>query len=220
MNKLLNLVSFLVIFILSGCSISPPLVSLTNNKTVPPQIVETSIVSEFGITNHTLYFPTQGQTAAVLVHDYISTRREWVEFAHHLQTKKIAAVAIEKIGRRDVLDAIKFLQQRGHKNIILVGASMGGGSAIQAANQRQGLIDKIVLLSPTDPGGLQDQTLEKLFVVAKKDAFGAATYSVYQDSAEPKVLKEYQGVSHGQNLLSGEEGKTVLDVVLKFILDK
>lgn len=220
MKKRMSLLVCWVVLVLSGCATSASHVTASNSQPQPPQLVETKIVSEFGIVNQTFYFPAQGQTAAVLVHDYISTRRDWVEFAHHLQTRNIAAVAIEEIGRRDVLDAIEFLQQRDYKNIILIGASMGGGSAIQAANQRQGLIDKIVLLSPTDPGGLQDEKLKKLFVVAKKDVWGSRTYSVYQDSVEPKILKEYQGLEHGQSLLSGDDGQAVLDLVLRFILDK
>ncbi len=218
MNRLLFLTFFWTVSFLAGCSI-PKHIDTTVEKTYSSSHVETNIISELDIANPALYFATQGNTAAVLVHDYVSTRKNWLPFAKRLQQLNIATVAIENISRRDVLDAIRFLKQRRYQRIILIGASMGGGSAIQAANQHPDWVDRIVLISTTDPGGLQDDDLKKLFIIAKKDSFAFRAYSAYESSVDPKVLKEYTGYSHGQAMLSSEHGERIHKDIIDFIVD-
>lgn len=185
---------------------------------------EVQIPSEFGYTNDALYFPgnppksNSKNIAVVLVHQYSSHKESWIEFAQKLQTKGITSLSIEDVGRRDVLDAIKFLASKDYHKVMLVGASMGGGSVLQASAQSEGKVEKVVLLSTTSATAITDPKIAKLFVVAKSDMWGSDSYSVFEETSDPKNIIEYDGFAHGQDLLTGEYGKEVTTLIIDFLM--
>lgn len=165
-----------------------------------------------------LHFPASGQHTAILVHQYGGSKETWIEFATLLQNRGIASLAIGSNGRRDVLAAIDFVKKQSDSELTLIGASMGGGSVLQATNQTKSSVSKVVLLSPNNLASSNDTQLKKLFLVAKTDMLAYKTYETYQESVKPKILKEYDGFEHGQHLLDGKHAKDVTRAVIDFIL--
>ena len=176
------------------------------------------IESEFGDITEALLFPALSDSLAILVHQYGGSKETWIGFAERLQKNNITALAIGNNGRRDVLDAVKYVQNTSNKKITLIGASMGGGSVLQAAQDNPQQFHNIILLSPIYSVVTGDQQLPKLFFVAKQDGWGAKAYDAYRDSDPPKKLMEYEGFAHGQALLSGEYAQEINQIIIDFIL--
>ena len=177
---------------------------------------QVQIESEFGYFNDGLYFAGNGEQAVVLVHQSESDKESWKNFAAHLQSQGIASVSIDKVGRREVLDAISFLSERKYEKVTLIGASIGGGAVLQAANTGPNKIEKVILLSP-NAAVLDNSNIDKLFVVSKLDVLSARSYSVFKDSSEPKILKEYEGAAHGQDIFESDHGKDLTHLIFEFL---
>ena len=200
----------LVVSLLLSCIVATPSFSESRHEQV-------QIESEFGYFNDGLYFAGRGGQAAVLVHQSESDKESWKDFAGRLQSKGIASISIDTIGRREVLDAIDFLLARKYKKITLIGASLGGGAVLQAANSAPDSIEKVVLLSPSAAAILEDNTIKKLFVVSRLDMLAAGSYSVFNDSSEPKRLKEYEGAAHGQGIFKSDDGEDLVKLIFEFL---
>ncbi|WP_419905092.1 alpha/beta hydrolase [Kiloniella sp.] len=186
---------------------------------------EVKILSEFGYSNEALYFPGSEsgspETAVVLVHQSSAHKESWTDFALALQNKGIPSLSIEDVGRRDVLDAIQYLKDKGHQKVMLVGASIGGGAVLQASSQANkkmdGVVTKVVLLSTSSASAIVTPGIDKLFIVAKSDMWGSDSHDIFEESTEPKKLYEFEGFAHGQDLLVGKDGKEITTLILNFL---
>ena len=61
---------------------------------------------------------------------------------------KSTAGAAKEARFEDILAAVRYLRGLGVRRVAVVGASMGGGAAAEAATRAPGDIDRLVLLSP------------------------------------------------------------------------
>ncbi len=125
---------------------------------------------------------------------------------------------------RDVLGAVRFLRADGATSVSVVGASLGGFAAGNAAcTCDDGEIERVVLLAhaPIDaPARLKGR---KLFVVARDDPgpdgaprldrireqFGAAS--------EPKQLLVLDGSAHAQALFDTDQSRRLTDAIAAFL---
>ena len=168
--------------------------------------------------NQALLYRSEGGRAAVLVHQSGATMESWRDFAKRLESRGMTALSLANSTPSDVAAAVGFLQDEGHDDIVLIGASIGGGAVLQAVKANGWpSVRRIVLLANSSGPGPQSSEIAKLFLVAKQDFYAAGTYSAYEKTAEPKRLVEFEGREHGQALLEGEHAEQALDVVLSFI---
>lgn len=184
-----------------------------------------------------------GDRTVVLVHGGRFDRASWKPQAKELEAAGFRVVAIDlraavenRAGKetpclydapclaKDVLAAIRYLRETGAKKISLVGGSLGGGAAAQAAVEAPaGEIDRLVLLSPMAIDRPEKIQGRKLFVAARKDASGSGALRLpglqaqYDKAPEPKVLLLLEGSAHAQFLFETEQGPRLMREILRFL---
>jgi pimeloyl-ACP methyl ester carboxylesterase len=179
---------------------------------------EIKLKLEGGAEHKAAFFSAEKKQAVVFLHQSSATRASWYFMAERLQQLGIASLSLENSTPQDVWSAVDFLRGQGLENIALVGASIGGGAVLQALRQRQdGSINKVILLAPADAPPVESKKIEKLLIVSKQDFFGSATYRLFPDCSPPKMLKEYEGSEHAQDLFNGKYRDDLITLMLGFI---
>ena len=64
---------------------------------------------------------------------------------------------------------------------------------------------------------MNSNRINKLVLVSRSDFWGSRSYATFKDASAPKTLKEYEGMEHGQALLSGKHAANVHSVIFKFL---
>jgi pimeloyl-ACP methyl ester carboxylesterase len=103
----------------------------------------------------------------------------------------------------DVLAAAHYLRETGAKSISVVGASMGGDYAAQAAEAEPAQIDRLVMLASGAYTPLIRMKGRKLFILARNDANteGPRLPRIrvqYEKASEPKEMVILEGSAHAQ----------------------
>ena len=80
--------------------------------------------------------------------------------------------SLEAARHRDVLGAVRYLRSRGAASVAVVGASMGGDYAAEAAEADPKAIDRLVLLAAGAYTTLTRMRGPKLFIMARDDIIG------------------------------------------------
>jgi pimeloyl-ACP methyl ester carboxylesterase len=126
----------------------------------------------------------------------------------------------------DVLAAVRYLQQTGAKTVAVVGASLGGGAAAQAAVEaNEGAIDRVALLAHMPIAAPERMKGRKLFIVAEGDIGSGdiprlpGIRDQYEKASEPKQLLVLKGSAHAQFIFDTPEGERLLREILMFLLE-
>lgn len=181
----------------------------------------------------------KGDRAVVLAHGGQFTRESWGPQAKSLAAAGLRALAIDfrcegqsrggvparppDEGRHlDVLGAIHYLRQTGAKSVSVVGASMGGDYAAEAAEAEPAVIDRLVLLASGAYTALTRMRGRKLFLVARDDANTDGPrlpkiQAQYDKAIEPKELIVLDGSAHAQFLFETGQGERVMREILRFL---
>jgi pimeloyl-ACP methyl ester carboxylesterase len=118
----------------------------------------------------------------------------------------------------DVLAAVRYLHQTGAKSVSVMGGSMGGGAAEQAAEHaKPGEIDRLVLLAPAWVEHPEKLSGRKLFITSRGDSRAAKIQEEYQKVPEPKKLLLLDGSAHAQFLFETEHGPRLMEDILRFL---
>ena len=122
----------------------------------------------------------------------------------------------------DVLAAVRYLREKGAKNVSVVGASMGGDAAAEAMATAPGEIDRLVLLGSGAYGQPEKWKGRKLFIVARDDANDAGPRlpkirAQYEKAPDPKELVIVDGSAHAQFLFQTDQGERVMREILRFL---
>jgi len=123
----------------------------------------------------------------------------------------------------DVLTAVRYLHNAGVKSVSVVGASMGGDAAGDAAAESNpGEIDRIVLLG--SEGGDTPERLKgrKLFIVTRDDQSGdgprlPGITEHYRKAPDPKKLVILEGSAHAQFIFDTDQGPRLMQEMLQFL---
>lgn len=187
----------------------------------------------------------EGDTAVILAHqgNYGIDQKSWFPFAHLLAERGYAALTFDfrGVGKSegelfyrnlplDVDAAVRFLQDQGYSRIVCMGASMGGTSCLQTAQDYSfaGLviiasvmsIDKgedSLFITQDDLGNL---TQAKLFVTAAHDhpIIVSNIKMMYELFPAPKDLLIIQGrFEHGTDLFTSDAGEELSNALLQFL---
>lgn len=135
-----------------------------------------------------------------------------------------AATAREPDANRhlDILGAVRYLRSTGAKTVFVVGASMGGDYAAEAAQAEPAAIDRLVLLASGAYTPVEKMRGPKLFILARDDANTEGLrlpriLAQYKKAREPKKLIILEGSAHAQFLFATDQGERLMREILRFL---
>ena len=161
-----------------------------------------------------------GEVGVVLGHQFRSYFCSWVPFAKQLAEHDMRALAIN-FGSTSLDDDMaagsRELRRRGAKQIVLVGASMGGTAALVAA-AKTGVAGVAALSAPREFGGLdalpsvRRLKIRALFLAGRQDVrFARDARRLYRAmSSRNKTLVVTTGFEHGTDLLQDPDAERAL----------
>jgi pimeloyl-ACP methyl ester carboxylesterase len=178
-----------------------------------------------------------GSAAVLLVPGGRFDRRSWAEQAHALADAGLRVLAIDLRGRGstrtgragpdslqlDVAAAIEYLRATGATRLTVIGASLGGWAAAEAAVIATPALDGLVLIAhaPIDhPERLRTRTL---FMVSRGDTRGGGILRLpeIRDQCErgqaPCTLVVLEGAAHAQQLFATDQGARAMAEILHFV---
>jgi pimeloyl-ACP methyl ester carboxylesterase len=185
-----------------------------------------------------------GRTGVVLSHMYPADQASWWDFAQTLADEGYRALTYDFRGYcpgkaagcsggekdpaeiwQDVLGAIDFLRSRGVRQVMLIGASMGGTSSLIAAAKDQGVDVVVTLSAPTEFEGLtvdadtlSQVTAAKLFIAGVGDGSAAdAAQKLYDMSPPPKRVEILTTDDHGTDILTGNQAGPAQTLILNYL---
>lgn len=182
-----------------------------------------------------------GTHGVVLVHGGRFTKESWREQAGVLVEAGFRVLAIdlrgfgqsrdrdgpraptEDVRHLDVLAAVEHFRRAGATTVSVVGASMGGDYAAEAAETHPGEIDRLVLLAAGAYTPLLRSKARKLFIISRDDVIGdntprlPAIRSQYEKASEPKELVLLDGSAHAQFLFATDQGDRLMREILRFL---
>ena len=128
-------------------------------------------------------------------------------------------------GRRyDVLAAVAYLRKTGAKSVYVVGGSMGGDYAAEAAEAEPAAIDRIVMLASGGDTPLIKMKGPKLFIICRDDVEGDAKIPrlpeirvQYEKASGPKELVVLEGSAHAQWIFRTDQGERLMREILRFL---
>jgi pimeloyl-ACP methyl ester carboxylesterase/type 1 glutamine amidotransferase len=183
----------------------------------------------------------RGERGVVLAHGARFNKESWKQQAPILAKAGFRVLAIDFRGygqsrgpgqsqpfsaplHLDVLAAVRYLHQTGAKSVSVLGASMGGGAAANAASEaKPGEIERLVLLGSA--GGEQPEKMQgrKLFITSRDDPGPdgkprlEAIREQYEKTPGPKELVILEGSAHAQHLFATDQGERLMQEILRFL---
>lgn len=165
-----------------------------------------------------------GPRAVLLAHGGRFTKESWKPQAEILAAKGFRVLAIEYRGEgsvADILDSIHYLRATGAKSVYVIGGSMGGDYAAEAAEAEPSAIDRIVLLGAGIYTTITKMQGPKLFILARDDSDGKPRLprvrAQYEKALGPKQLIVLDGSAHAQFLFDTPHGPRVMAEILRFL---
>jgi len=180
----------------------------------------------------------KGSRAVVLAHGGRFTMESWDKQARVLAKAGFRVLALDFRGYGqtiagtqtaddksypDVLAAVRYLHSTGAKSVSIVGASMGGDAAADAAlAARPGEIERIVFLGADGGDAPERLSGRKLFIVSRNDKSGDGPRLTrisehYRRAPEPKQLVILEGSAHAQYIFDTEQGPRLMQALLRFL---
>ena len=184
-----------------------------------------------------------GERAVLLAHGGRWNKESWAKQAPVLVKAGFEVMAIDFRGRgksngpggmqasdaqleMDVVAAVRYLHAHGTKSVSIVGSSMGGAAAGDAAiDSKPGEIDRIVMLGAAPNLPAEKLKSPALFIVAREDANMEGLrlpriQQQYDKAPEPKKLVVLEGSAHAQALFDTDQGGRVMREILRWLEEK
>jgi len=169
-----------------------------------------------------------GQNAVVLAHGGRFNKESWENQAQRLASSGFRVIAFDfrqsEDGRRfDVLAAIGYMRNTGAKTVSVIGASMGGDYAAEAAEAQPDAIDRIVLLAAGAYTPLIRAKARKLFILGRTDVMGENTLRLpqirnqFEKASGVKELVILEGSAHAQAIFATDQGERLMREILRFL---
>lgn len=183
----------------------------------------------------------EGDHGVVLAHGARFDKESWQEQARTLARAGYRVLAIDFRGygksrggdesrRRyeglylDILGAVRYLRETGAKTVSVVGGSMGGGAAAEAAVEaKPGEIDRLVLLAASPIEHPERLKGRKLFITSRGDSIGNGRLRLprireqYEKAPEPKKLVVLEGDAHAQHIFKTDQGARLMQEIQRFL---
>jgi pimeloyl-ACP methyl ester carboxylesterase len=182
----------------------------------------------------------KGDQGVVLAHGGRFNKESWEKQARALAKAGFRVLAIDFRGfgqskgpgqadlfsaplHLDVLAAVRYLRKTGAKTVSVVGGSLGGEAAADAAIEAEpGEIDRLVLLAAWANGPAEKIKGRKLFIVCRDDADDAGLRlprirEQYEKAPDPKELVILEGSAHAQFIFATDQGERLMAEILRFL---
>ena len=180
----------------------------------------------------------RGGRAVVLAHGGRFQRQSWKPQAQSLAAAGFRALAIDFRGegqshgadgrppdegrRLDILAAVHYLRSTGAHFVGVIGASMGGDYAAEAAEVEPATIDRLVLLASGAYTPLATMKGPKLFILARDDANAGGPRlpkirAQFERALDPKELILLDGSAHAQFLFATDQAERLMREILRFL---
>lgn len=180
-----------------------------------------------------------GKRGALLAHGGRFNKESWTNQARMLVSAGFQVLAIDFRGigqsrapandtsiedrRFDILASIQYLRNAGATTVSVIGASMGGDYAAEAAETEPQAIDRLVLLAAGAYTPLVRMKGPKLFLISRDDVIGdnvprmAAIRLQYDKASSPKEFIVLEGSAHAQRLFHTDQGDRAMVEILRFL---
>jgi pimeloyl-ACP methyl ester carboxylesterase len=209
----------------------------TQTASEPPEQVSLS-TQDGGLIYAHLY--GKGDKGVVLAHGGRFNKESWEKQARAMAQAGFRVLAIDFRGygqskgpgqadiytaplHLDVLAAVRYLRKTGAKTVSVVGGSLGGGAAADAAIEaEQGEIDHVILIAAMANGAPEKIKGRKLFILCRDDANGAGPRlpgirEQFEKAPNPKELVILEGSAHAQFIFATEQGERLMAEILRFL---
>jgi pimeloyl-ACP methyl ester carboxylesterase len=175
-----------------------------------------------------------GGDGVVLVHGAAFDRASWAPLARTLRARGLRVFAIDLRGRgtstagsrgeagrfEDVLAAVRELRRRGVSRVSVVGASMGGAVAADAAvAARPGEVSRLVLLSPASLAEPERLGVSSVFILSDGEPMAQRIREDFRRAPEPKHLIVLPGAAHAQHVFATAEGGHLTQVLVDVLVE-
>ena len=209
------------------------IVSLTGSESAAQDFEEVTFTAPDGGTIHANLYGS-GSHALLLAHGAVFDKESWHDQAVAFSEQGLKVLAIDFRGYgsssagsagnalyQDVLGGIRYLHDAGAEQVSVLGASMGGGAAGQAAVAAEaGEIAKLILLAAVPISTPERIQGDKLFIVAEGDSMRDAVEEQFERSSEPKALTILNGSAHAQHIFrSSRRGAELTEAIIAFLTD-
>ena len=161
----------------------------------------------------------QGSPQAVLLaHGAVYDAASWSDQAREIQSQGYSVLAVEEISADSILTAITWLiDARGAAGVVVIGASAGGGGALDALSERPEGVVGLVLLGAT--GSVEDLgDYPKLFIASEgegmRDRLEQMAEAAPGDANRVEIVP---GDAHAQATFREPVGETLLDLIIQFL---
>jgi pimeloyl-ACP methyl ester carboxylesterase len=186
----------------------------------------------------------KGNRAIVLAHGARFNKESWKKQAEELERAGFRVLAINFRGygqsrgpgqaaplsaplQHDVLAAVRYLRKSGATSVSVIGGSMGGTAAGDAAaGAEPGEIDRLVFIGSAGSNKPEKMKGRKLFIVARDDRGAGDVLRLpkirehFQKASGPKELIILEGSAHAQFLFETDQAERVMREILRFLADK
>ncbi len=162
----------------------------------------------------------EGDRGAVLAHGAAYDAASWREQAERLAGSGVAALAVEDTSARSVAEAAEYLkEERGVRDVTLIGASAGTAGVLGAAEENPRLADGVILLSGTgEVSGLGEYP--KLFVASEGEGLAEEVRRMAESAPgsrnEALILP---GDAHAQAIFGTDQGERLMRAILERLKD-
>ena len=207
-------------------------VALAATAAQPPKDVSFA-TADGGMVDADLY--GEGTRGVIFAHGAVFDKQSWAPLAKRIAALGYRALAIDFRGYgkshggsdangldQDVLAAVRWLHAQGVQSVSVVGGSMGGGAAGQAATEvARGEIDKLILLSPMPiehPEQLKAGSI--LYIASRDESLATTVRQQFALAPQPKQLVLLDGSAHAQNIFATTQAQHLGDVIVQFITGK
>ena len=189
--------------------------------------------SDGGIVDADLY--GHGVRGVVLAHGAAFDKKSWAPLASRLVALGYSVLAIDFRGYgrsrggnkpdgldQDVIGAVRWLHAQGVKPVSVLGGSMGGGAAAEAATEmKRGELAKLILLSPVpikDPERIDAGSI--LYIASRNEALEPEILDQYGRAPKPKKIVLLPGSAHAQNIFATPQSARLTAIILQFLASK
>lgn len=174
-------------------------------------------------------FMASGTKAVMFAHGAVFNKESWYFLAEKFQEQGITALSIDfrgygnsKAGSTaskayDILGAVSYLRQQGYDDINIVGGSMGGAAVLDALARLSEPVAKVVLMAPAGGVPITSDMTNKLFIVSRQEGLRDRVLTIYEASAQPKQLEEFDGRAHAQHMFKEAYAERLVKMILDFI---
>ena len=234
--RLVSLVCGLLLAVLAvscaGTAVAPEGTQIT-----PPADTENVyiVVAEDDIVLNGRLFGANNEVLVILAHMRPNDQTAWFGFAQELVDDGYAALTFnfrgygDSEGDRDFskLDedlsaVVRYMRDRGSRQIFLIGASMGATTSLVVAEEEE--VTGVVAVSAPAQFEGQDAlsavsgVTEPILFIASEDDRPAIRFDELLDAAgEPMESEVYPGKAHGTDLLQSEHAAAFRQRILEFL---